>query len=85
MYRNYYSMNVMPQMPPKDKPDNNNKPQKPDKCKKPESISKPTGILGKLETDDIILIAIILILLYDECDDKLLLAAIAFVFISGIT
>ncbi len=46
---------------------------------------KNTKILGNFEVDDIILLAIILILLADDCDDKLLLLALAFVFISGIS
>ena len=37
-----------------------------------------------LETDDIILIAIAILLLADDCDDKMLLLAIGFIFISGI-
>ena len=45
---------------------------------------KDSGFLSKLENDDIILIAIALLLLADDCDDKLLIIAIAFIFISGI-
>ena len=42
------------------------------------------GLLANLKTDDIILIAIALVLLTDGCDDKILLAAIAYIFISEI-
>ena len=52
--------------------------------KKKPKPKEEKGILSKLETDDIILIAIALLLLADDCDDKMLLIAIAFVFISGI-
>ncbi len=52
--------------------------------KEKNQISDTKKLFGKLETDDIILIAIALLLLADDCDDKMLLIAIAFVFISGI-
>ena len=42
------------------------------------------GFFKNLETDDIILIAIAFLLLADDCDDKILLLAIGFIFISGI-
>ncbi len=40
------------------------------------------GILDKMELDDVILLAIIIILLMNECDDMLLLLAIGYIFIS---
>lgn len=43
---------------------------------------KNDGIIAGLESDDIILLAVIFMLLSDGCDDKLLLLAIAYVFIS---
>ena len=80
MYRRYYSVNDMPQLVNKDY-------QKP-KEKSSNEIhtikQKDSGFLSKLENDDIILIAIALLLLADDCDDKLLIIAIAFIFISGI-
>lgn len=42
------------------------------------------GLLGNLKTDDIILLIVLYILFQDECDDKLLILALAFVFISDI-
>ena len=54
----------------------------PKKCEK--SLSENKGFLSNLQLDDIILIAIIMLLLADGCDDNLLILAIAFVFISGI-
>ena len=85
MYRRYYSINDMPQMLTRE--DREKRPQK--SCEEIHIEKKPKpkeekGILSKLETDDIILIAIALLLLADDCDDKMLLIAIAFVFISGI-
>lgn len=41
-------------------------------------------VLGKFEVDDIILIVIAIILLADDCDDKLLIFALGFVFLSGL-
>ena len=40
------------------------------------------GILSGLGTDDLILIVVALVLLIDDCDDKLLLIALAFIFLS---
>ena len=40
-------------------------------------------LLGRFETDDIILLVVIFILLADECEDTLLLLAIAFVFFNS--
>ena len=48
------------------------------------SCNKNNSFLSNLQIDDIILIAIVLLLLVDGCDDNLLILAIAFVFISGI-
>ena len=42
------------------------------------------GILKNLQSDDIILMAVILALLVDGCDDKLLLIALGFVFFSDL-
>lgn len=41
-------------------------------------------IFGKFELDDVLLLVVILVLLFDECDDSLLILALGFVFISGI-
>lgn len=48
------------------------------KCDKPDN----GGILSGLGTDDLILIVVALVLLIDDCDDKLLLIALAFIFLS---
>ena len=40
-------------------------------------------LFGRFETDDIILLVVVFILLMDECDDKLLLGALAFIFLTG--
>lgn len=58
------------------------KPEQIEKCQAPPK--KDSGIFGNLETDDIILLIVIVALLLDDCDDKLLVAALGFVFISGI-
>lgn len=49
------------------------------KCDKPDNSG---GILSGLGTDDLILIVVALVLLIDDCDDKLLLIALAFIFLS---
>lgn len=61
-----------------------NKPETPAVKQPTASLEKKenTGVLQKLETDDLILIAVVAILLMNNCDDKLLLIAIAFVFFS---
>ena len=38
--------------------------------------------LGNIAVDDLILIAVILALLIDDCDDKLLIGAIIFIFLN---
>ncbi len=56
----------------------------------PKGSEKRTGnggidkFLGRFENDDIILLVIVLLLLLDDCDDKLLLAALGFIFLTGI-
>lgn len=81
MYRKYYSYNDMPVINSQKEPENP-KPQKlPDK--KESSLFQGGKLLGKFETDDIILAVVVLILLMDECDDKMLLLALAFIFFSG--
>ena len=44
--------------------------------------TKTLSILGDLSSDEIIIIAVAIILLADGCDDKLLIAALAFLFLS---
>ena len=56
--------------------------------KKPAPENKrqeSTGLLSGLETDDIILLVVFLILIMDNCDDKLLLLALGYIFFSGRT
>ena len=76
MYRNFYSYNDMPVM--------RNTPEAPTVKQPTAELEKKenAGVLQKLETDDLILIAVVAILLMNNCDDKLLLLAIAFVFFS---
>ena len=45
---------------------------------------KDGRVFGKFEIDDIILIIIALVLFADDCDDKLLLFALVFIFLSGV-
>lgn len=55
-----------------------------EKSKNESGRSILNNLLGDLKTDDIILLVVIFILLIDECDDKLLLIALGFIFFSGI-
>ena len=45
---------------------------------------KNDGILGSLKLDDILLIGILIVMLSDDCDDKLMLIIIGFLFVSGL-
>lgn len=87
MYRKYYSYNDMP-VPVKD----GNVQKTETVCKDVEvekksanaiGTKKNGGILSGIANDDIILLVVILALLMDGCEDKLLLAAIAFVLLTG--
>lgn len=51
-------------------------------CHPEKEDKKGAGFLENIETDDLILIIVALVLLMDGCDDKLLLLAIAFIFFS---
>ena len=55
----------------------------------PVSMQKPTGfdigkILSRFETDDYILAGIILVLIFEGCDDYILLAALGYLFFMGL-
>lgn len=76
MHRQYYSYNDMP------KPKPQNLPVKKEECT--EGLKKKDSFLSNIENDDIILAIVIVVLLMNDCDDKLLLLALAFVFISGL-
>ena len=45
---------------------------------------KNDGIFGALKLDDILLIGILIVMLNDDCDDKLMLIIIGFLFVSGL-
>jgi hypothetical protein len=45
--------------------------------------SKIKRVIGKFDLDDIILLALIVLLILEDCDDYLLIAVLAFVFITG--
>ncbi len=82
MYRRYYSYNDMPTLPPKKQPEikEENAPPMPEKKKSPSAIFEDGKFLGRFETDDLILLIVIFVLLADDCDDTLLLLALAFIF-----
>ena len=84
MYRSY-SVNNMPEpvMHHKEKPQESiNAPQKEVQDKNELQKKHSGGFLDNLKQDDTILLAVIFVLLLDECDDKLLLAALGFIFLS---
>lgn len=75
MYRKFYSYNDMPVMKPS--PASATKKENEIVCKKPEK-----SFLQGLENDDIILLAVFFILIMDNCEDRLLLLALAYIFFS---
>lgn len=86
MYRRYYSINDMPQIR-EEKPVREPEKKAPAVHKNVEEqigFIKDGKVLGKFEIDDIILVVIAIILLIDDCDDKLLIFALGFVFLSGL-
>ena len=82
MYKSY-SYHDMPEPVPA-KPQH---PQKPIQTQKEASGTAQNNALKKLfggmEQDDIILLAVIFMLISNDCDDKLLLIALAYIFIAG--
>lgn len=78
MYRSY-SVNDMPQ--PVTHTAESEKPPE----AKPKAVHKKQLFplsFGKLKTDDIILLLVILMLVLNECDDNLLFIALIFIFFS---
>lgn len=87
MYRKYYSYSDMPQITRAEQRPEVIKPEPPVHNKPAEEkmgIVQDGKILGKFEIDDVILVVVAIILLADDCDDKLLLLALGFIFITGI-
>ncbi len=85
MYRNFYSYSDMPKMIQPDIPKKTA--AAPSSVKPSQNLPALTEngkLFGKFELDDVILITVALLLFADDCDDTLLMLAIAFVFISGI-
>ena len=76
MYRKNYSVNDMPQIrnaPPPPPPEEKVLPVHSDNVEEKIGFIQNGKVLGRFETDDIILIVIAIILLADDCDDKLLI------------
>ena len=82
MYKSYSYHDMPEPVPVKPKP-----PQKPAQDQKISSGASQDNalkkIFGGMELDDIILLAVIFMLISNDCDDKLLLIALAYVFIAG--
>lgn len=92
MYKKYYSYNDMPVPVKRETPraeEHTEKNECTPQTQSAHAVHKENnrgaqgGLLSNIETDDIILIAVILALLLDGCEDRLLLGAIAFVLLSG--
>lgn len=78
MYRKFYSYNDMPvikQPAPAPSPPDKHKPEQ-------KKETRHTGFLAGLENDDIILLVVFLILILDNCEDRMLLLALGFIFFS---
>ena len=82
MYRRYYSYNDMPQILKHDEEKPAVLPQKKEACEKPCPSKCDNKLLGKFETDDLILGIVILALLLDDSDDGILLLALAVIFLT---
>ena len=89
MYRTY-SYNDMPkaitrhheeEVKPSPPPPKHEKHEKHERCEEKKG-GLLDGIFGNMEADDIILLIVVLVLIMDDCDDKLLLLALGFIFIS---
>ena len=80
MYKSY-SYHDMPEPVPAKPPH----PQKPAQKQQGNTAQRNEHkkIFGGMESDDIILLAIIFMLISNDCDDKLLLIALAYIFIAG--
>ena len=82
MYKSYSYHDMPEPLPVKPKPL-----QKPAQDQKISSGASQDNslkkIFGGMELDDIILLAVIFMLISNDCDDKLLLIALAYVFIAG--
>lgn len=84
MYRSY-SYNNMPKpitYRPEKPPEKKEKPQAVQEKK--EKKTESGSIFDNIHTDDIILIMVVLALLVDDCEDKLLIAALGFIFLSDL-
>lgn len=75
MYRKFYSYNDMPVIK---KP---NPPPSRQEHIQPTPVSQKK-LLPDMKTDDIILLVVFFILIMDNCEDKLLLLALGFIFFS---
>ena len=88
MYRSY-SYNNMPEPvkyhPPTRSLENNSKVSKSTVRQHTVKEQRTQKALGNLQNDDIILIIIAAILIINGCDDKLLIIALAYIFLSGYT
>ena len=82
MYRRYYSYNDMPQILKHTEEVKKTEPPKDDCCEKPCPPPQGNKLFGNFETDDIILGIVILALLLDGNDDKILLLALAVIFLT---
>lgn len=80
MYRSY-SYNDMPKPITHKKSEVTEHPAKREVCEK-KNEKKDNLIFGNFETDDIILLIVIFALLLEDCEDKLLIAALGFIFVS---
>ncbi len=77
MYRSY-SLNNMPQPVPEPRHET---PTVKEIAEPQKKQSEPTA-LSRLKSDDMILLVIIALLIFNECNDKLLLLALVYIFFS---
>jgi len=73
MYRKYYSYSDMPV------PVGDNMPKKQEEAKV-DSVKKPITTKKLIQNDDLILIAVFLLLIMNDCEDRLLLLIVGAIF-----
>ena len=88
MYRRYYSYNDMPVPVTAKKPETAavcHEKTKSLPIKKNDNVKENKSLFdfSKLKSDDLILIAVVFLLIMDDCDDVFLFIALAFIFVSG--
>lgn len=79
MYKSYSYDNMPLPVEPRSEAKSPAPPTKPEPVQK-KALSLLPAPFDSMETDDLILLLVVVILIFNECDDKLLLLALAYIF-----